>query len=77
MKKYAFLAAAATTLLLSSCNVKECRCYQFSNGKWTGPNASYTSPGTACNSLNNNTTQCNEMDDPIIDPNDIAVGKKK
>lgn len=77
MKKFGILMAAIGLLSLCSCNVKECRCYHFDGNRWNGPNASYTSPDTKCSSLNNNSTLCNEMDDPILNPDDIAIGKKR
>lgn len=77
MKKVTLLLMLAGILALSSCNMKECRCYQYQDGRWYGPNAAYTSPDTKCAALNNSTTFCNEMDDPIINPDDIAIGKKK
>lgn len=77
MKKITIILALFGAVCLSSCNVKECRCYQFVGDRWTGPNANYTSPENKCAALNNQTTLCNEMDDPILNPDDIAVGKKK
>lgn len=68
---------AVAALLFASCDTKECRCYSFSGTRWTGPSTSSALAGTPCADLNTTTTLCNEMDDPILDPSDIAVGKKK
>lgn len=77
MKKTLLSLMAVTAILFASCDTKECRCYTLNGSRWTGPSTTYTSAGTPCASLNTSTNQCNEMDDPIIDPGDIAVGKKK
>lgn len=76
MQKLKLLLPLVCLLALSSCNMKECRCYQFVGDHWVGPNAAYTNPSYSCTSLNTSNTFCNEMDDPILNPNDIAVGKK-
>ena len=75
MKK--ILIIAICTLALASCDSKSCRCYSKVNSHWTGPSTTVTTAGTRCSDLNNATTKCNEMDDPILDPNDIAVDSKK
>ena len=49
--------------VFASCDTKQCRCYEY--------------VGNRCDDLNTKTYFCNEMDDPILDPSDIAVGKKK
>lgn len=77
MKKLAFFIIGAALCTLASCDTKSCRCYEYSGGRWTGPRTYTTQYGTACGALNTSTTYCNEMDDPILDPNDIAIGKKK
>lgn len=77
MKKILLPILAVAAVLLVSCDTKECRCYTLSGNRWVGPTTTYTVAGTPCASLNTGTDQCNEMDDPIIDPDDIAVGKKK
>lgn len=71
------LLAVAGVMALASCDTKECRCYNYQNNRWTGPFTYGTAVGTPCRELNNPNRYCNEMDDPIIDPNDIAIGKKK
>jgi len=76
MKKIALMILVAGTLLLASCDTKSCRCYEHINGYWTGPVTYNAMAGTPCGDLNTPTTFCNEMDDPIIDPRDIADGKK-
>jgi len=74
-------AAAAAALLLSSCdmvlNTKNCRCYELTDGRWTGPTTEVASPSRQCSSFNTASLLCNEMDEPILDPSEIAVGKKK
>lgn len=76
MKKILILVLVAGAGLLTSCDTKSCRCYEYVNGRWTGPSTTITLAGTACGDLNSGTTYCNEEDDPIIDPDDIAIGKK-
>lgn len=71
------LVAVALLALLQSCDTKECRCYDFINGSWTGPNASYTSYDNRCADLNTRERLCNEMEDPILDPRDIGVDTKR
>ena len=77
MKKLLLSLAALSLLGLVSCGTKNCRCYDYVGGRWTDPHTVVTAPGTPCNSLNNRTEACNEMDDPIIDPNDIGQDTKK
>lgn len=77
MKKIAILLLIAGAFAMASCNTKSCRCYELNNGRWTGPFTYSTYAGTACGTLNNSTTLCNEMEEPILNPDDIAVGKKK
>lgn len=77
MKKIVFLILAVGTLGLTSCNTKSCRCYEYVGSRWTGPVTTSALAGTPCGNLNNPSLYCNEMDDPIIDPSDIANGKKK
>lgn len=77
MKKSALLISLVAVLALGACDTKDCRCYSYQGNRWTGPHTYTTSLGTPCSSLNNPTTYCNEMDDPIINPDDIAIGKKK
>lgn len=77
MKKITFLMAVLGIFFLSSCDTKSCRCYELRNSRWTGPYTTTAEYGISCSSLNNPTTYCNEMDDPIIDPDDIAIGKKR
>ena len=77
MKKL-FLAIAALSLLgLASCDGKSCRCYELVGKRWTGPTTTSTVAGTRCSELNTTHRVCNEMDDPIIDPDDIGVDYKK
>lgn len=64
-------------LALASCDTKDCRCYDYQGNRWVGPHTTVTTAGTPCSSLNSPTHYCNEMDDPIINPDDIAIGKKK
>ena len=77
MKKISFMLVLTGVVLFASCDTKQCRCYQKSGSSWTGPVITSTSYGNNCAVLNNDNTYCNEMDDPILDPDDIAVGKKK
>lgn len=77
MKKIALLILVAGTCMLASCSTKSCRCYEYVSGRWTGPITYSAMAGTPCGNLNTPTTYCNEMDDPILDPSDIANGKKK
>ena len=77
MKKLLILALGTIALTLSSCDSKSCRCYELVNAHWTGPNTSYVAAGTRCSDLNNSYRKCNEMDDPILDPEDIGVDTKK
>ncbi len=74
MKKMSFLLIVAGIMMLASCTfaTKNCRCYEYLGSRWTGPHIATTAEGTPCNRLNSTTYQCNEMLDPIIDPNDIA-----
>lgn len=67
---------ALTAMAMASCNTKDCRCYELVGNHWTGPQTTLADAGTPCASLNSNTRKCNEMEDPILDPGDIAVGKK-
>jgi len=76
MKKLAVLILIAGAFAMTSCTTKSCRCYEYTNGRWTGPYTYSTYAGNSCGSLNTPTTLCNEMDDPILDPDDIANGKK-
>lgn len=69
--------AAIAALGLTSCGTKDCRCYELVSGRWTGPRTTVTTVGTPCNSLNNRTFLCNEMDEPILDPSGIGVDTKK
>ena len=75
MKK--LLLIAICTLVLASCDSKSCRCYELVGSRWTGPNTTIAAAGTRCSELNSPTRKCNEMDDPIIDPSDIATDTKK
>lgn len=77
MKKYIIALAALALFSLSSCDTKDCRCYQLVGGRWTGPHTTVATAGTPCNSLNSRTEVCNEMDDPILDPSDIGVDNKR
>jgi len=77
MKKFAILLLIAGAFAMTSCNTKSCRCYEYTNGRWTGPFTYGAVAGTPCGNLNTTNTLCNEMEDPILDPDDIAVGKKK
>ena len=77
MKKI-FLAIAALSLLgLASCDGKSCRCYDLVGSRWTGPSTTSTLAGTRCSELNTTRRVCNEMDDPILNPDDIGVDTKK
>lgn len=69
--------ALLATVLLASCNMKQCRCYEYVGNRWTGPVTTDTYSGNRCETLNTNSYLCNEMDDPILNPDDIAVGKKR
>lgn len=62
---------------MASCNTKSCRCYELKNGRWTGPFTYSAYEGTPCGRLNTTTTFCNELEEPILDPDDIAVGKRR
>lgn len=84
MKKSLTLLLLLGTLAMVSCNpavvsysAKECRCYELANSHWTGPHTRITSSANRCSDLNSRTRLCNEMDEPIIDPNDIGVDEKK
>ena len=77
MKKIAIVCLAFLAMGLVSCNTKSCRCYDFVNGRWTGPHTAYTSPSYSCASLNTRTYFCNEMDDPILNPDEIGIDSKK
>ncbi len=77
MKKLAFLLLIAGTFAMASCNTKSCRCYERHSDRWTGPVTYSTYVGTPCGDLNTPTVLCNEMEDHILNPDDIAVGKKK
>lgn len=63
--------------VFASCDTKQCRCYEYVGNRWIGPTTTNTYSGNRCDDLNTKTYFCNEMDDPILDPSDIAVGKKK
>lgn len=77
MKKSIITIAILGALSLASCGTKECRCYEQINSQWTGPYTTYASSSTRCAELNTRTLYCNEMNDPIIDPRDIAQDGKK
>lgn len=78
MKKIlASLLLVLVTMALASCDSKDCRCYELSGSHWTGPHTTMTSAGTRCADLNSRTLKCNEMDEPIINPDDIGVDNKK
>lgn len=77
MKKIILPLAATCLLALASCDGKSCRCYEMVGGRWTGPSTTVTAAGTRCNDLNSAYRKCNEMDDPILDPDDIGVDTKK
>lgn len=77
MKKFIIALVILSALGLSSCNTKDCRCYELVGGRWTGPRTNITSAGTPCSSLNNRTVVCNEMEDPILNPDDIGVDSKR
>lgn len=77
MKKTLIALAALCLLGLASCNSKNCRCYEFVNGRWTGPHTTLAADGTRCNTLNTRERLCNEMEDPILNPDDIGVDYKK
>lgn len=77
MKKILTCMALVAFLALASCGSKDCRCYEFVNGRWTGPHTTLTADGTPCSSLNSVSMLCNEMDDPILNPGDIGVDTKK
>ncbi|MBO4600596.1 MAG: hypothetical protein J5641_07640 [Bacteroidales bacterium] len=77
MKLRHTLIIALGALALASCDGKSCRCYELVGSHWTGPNTTYAESGIRCAELNNRTRYCNEMDDPILDPNDIATDTKK
>ena len=68
--------AAIAVMVFTSCGTKNCRCYEKVGGRWTGPRTTATMAGTVCSSLNERTLICNEMDDPILNPDDIAVDEK-
>ncbi|MBQ9863883.1 MAG: hypothetical protein IJM33_00930 [Bacteroidales bacterium] len=71
------LLLALTSLSLASCGSKDCRCYELSGSHWTGPHTTMTAAGTRCADLNSRTLKCNEMEEPIINPDDIGVDNKK
>lgn len=77
MKFKLILLFALGALALASCDSKSCRCYELVNAHWTGPNTTVTTAGTRCSALNNSYRVCNEMDDPILNPDDIGVDTKK
>jgi len=62
---------------VQSCSVKQCRCYNKTNGTWTGPVTTAVLDNTDCKSYNTDTRICNEYDDPIVDPGSIATDSKK
>ena len=76
MKKATLLLAAAGLFTLASCDTKECRCYEYNGTRWIRANTT-TLAGTRCSDLNTSTYQCDEMTDPVIDPNDIGGDTKK
>ena len=75
-KTLAPLLLVSGILLLASCDTKECRCYELSGTRWTGPSTTMTTAGTRCADLNDRTRKCNEMDEPILNPDDIGVDEK-
>jgi hypothetical protein len=77
MKLKLTLLLALGALALASCDTKSCRCYEMVNAHWTGPNTTVAAAGTRCSDLNNYYRVCNEMEDPILNPNDIGVDTKK
>ena len=77
MKKLLLSLAALSLLGLASCDSKSCRCYELVGNRWTGPSTTSTMAGTRCNELNTSYRMCNEMDDPILNPDDIGVDNKK
>ena len=77
MKLKLTLLLALGALALASCDSKSCRCYELVGSRWTGPNTTVTTAGTRCSALNNSYRVCNEMDDPILNPDDIGVDTKK
>jgi len=77
MKKIIIPLIILGAVVMTGCDSKSCRCYELVGAHWTGPNTSYVASGTRCSDLNNSTRKCNEMDDPIIDPDDIGVDTKK
>ena len=76
MKKVVLSLAAVALLTLASCDTKECRCYEYTGTRWIRANTT-TIAGTPCSDLNTSTYKCDEMSDPIIDPNDIGEDTKK
>lgn len=76
-KTLAPLLLVLGVLALTSCDSKDCRCYELSGSHWTGPYTTVTTAGTRCADLNNRTRKCNEMDEPILNPDDIGVDTKK
>lgn len=71
------IIAVAGMLALSSCDTKQCRCYEYNGRHWVR-NDTYILTDRECRTQNTNTYKCDEMSDPVIDPNDIAEdGKKK
>ncbi len=77
MKKTIIALVALAALAFTSCGTKDCRCYQLIGGRWTGPRTTVTTSGTPCNTLNDQTLRCDEMDDPILDPSEMGVDTKK
>ena len=76
MKKVILTLAALGLLTLSSCDTKECRCYEYNGTRWIRSNTS-TFASSRCSDLNTSTYKCDEMTDPVIDPNDIGEDTKK
>lgn len=76
MKLRPTLLIVLGAIAMASCNTKDCRCYELVGSHWTGPATTLANAGTPCSSLNSSTRKCNEMEDPILDSGDIAVGKK-
>lgn len=76
MKKIILILAVVGSVALASCDTKQCRCYEYNGTRWVRTDT-YILADRACRTMNTNTYQCDEMSDPVIDPNDIGEDYKK
>lgn len=74
MKKLLFIIPCAL-LLLASCDMKKCYCYEPINGLMT-VDETYTDINSQCSSLSTTRRICVEEQE-YVDPNSMAVDFKK